>query len=117
LYEEITVDPVVAGWPQGMIDNPEAKYCFVFMSTNALGKPTVSTKVVLANIISDAIGEFCDPYSVDTWYYGPKDGEYEHKLFTSSDTWVVVMRMMKETGAGFYNLLLRKTVRVEVRNV
>lgn len=117
MYEEIDVDPVAAGWDQAMIGNSDAKYRFVFMSRNALGKPTASTRHIIASIISVAVSNYCAPYNVDSWYYAPEEGKFEHKLYVSDDSWIVYMRMMNTLDPGFFRYMLARIDRVEKRIV
>jgi hypothetical protein len=110
-YYEFEVDPVELHWHQEMIDNPDAKYCFVFDARNVFRELTEN-----GNRLMQAVDVYCNEQSVDTWYY-PSVGtdEHCHLLYTSTSSWIVALRMSKGTEPNLYNVLMRRLDHVEVR--
>jgi hypothetical protein len=115
-YLEFTVDPIELRWHQEMIDNPDAKYCFVFDARNVFRELTENGNKVMRALIEEAVDEYCKEQNVDTWYY-PSEGaeEHHHLLYTSTSSWIVALRMTKGTEPTLYNVLLRRLDHVEVR--
>jgi hypothetical protein len=106
-YLECKIDPVKFRWDQEMIDNPNAKFCFVFDARNVFRELTDNGNQVLSDIIKRAVDVYCKDQGVDTWYYPNKADEHCHLLYTSTSSWIVMLRMMKSTEPNFDNYLLR----------
>jgi hypothetical protein len=115
-YYEFEVDPVELHWHQEMIDNPDAKYCFVFDARNIFRELTENGNRLMQDLIEQAVDVYCNEQSVDTWYY-PSVGtdEHCHLLYTSTSSWIVALRMSKGTEPNLYNVLMRRLDHVEVR--
>jgi hypothetical protein len=116
-YLEFKVDPVAATWHQEMIDNPNAKFCFVFDARNVFRELSKTGNEVISYFIKRVVEEYCENNGVDTWYYpqaSPTDSC--HLLYTSTSSWIVMLRMTKSTEPNFDNYLLRHLDHVEERN-